>query len=77
MTKRTQHHGHHHPTRVRTIRPRPLNHEERLAVVFLNRKREKDEEPIDPALVQFLKAEEAEHEAQRSAEEARAKVGGW
>ena len=54
--------------RVRTIRPRPVNAEERLPVVFLNRKRDPDQEPLDPGLVEFLRTQEAEFEAQRATE---------
>lgn len=59
--------------RARAIRPRPLNYDERLPVVFLHRReREPGTEPLDPALVEFLKQQEVEQqEAQRSLEESR------
>lgn len=40
-------------SRSRAIRPRPINFDEQLRVVYLNHKR--DEEPLEPGLVEFLK----------------------
>ncbi|KAF5839422.1 hypothetical protein DUNSADRAFT_824 [Dunaliella salina] len=56
---------------ARSIRPRPIPCEERMPVVYLSRKpqhpeqeqsEEEQEVDLDPALVEFLKTQEAEHE---------------
>ena len=49
----------------RTIRPRPINYEEPLPVIWLGDDEERSSD-VDPALEQFLRAQEAEFEAERS-----------
>lgn len=43
------------------VRPRPINPDERLPIVFLATKRDGHGEPLEADLVEFLKAQEAEH----------------
>lgn len=54
---------------MRNIRPRPINFEERLPVVFL-RNKDDNAEPVDANLEQFLRAQEAEQELLQSLAEA-------
>lgn len=44
----------------RKTRPRPVNPEERLPIVYLSTKRDGNGEALDPQLIEFLKAQEAE-----------------
>lgn len=47
--------------RPRNIRPRPINFEERIPVVWLSRKRAAGAFEVEPALEHFLRSSEAEH----------------
>ena len=59
--------GSQHGTAGRSIRPRPLNYEERLPVAYLGKKKFADGQPLDAQLIEFLKAQEAEAAQQQRA----------